>query len=301
MSLACSLSGITSIMFCGIAMAKYCRPNLSSQTDERVGAFFRVIAYIAEIFVFIYIGLALFTDERARKIGATWTFMLGSLAALALSRVVNIYPITGLCNYLTPAEGRKIPQTHKHMLWFSGLRGAMAFALANLARDELAGKPHSEAGDVILTATFFMVCASLVRTCLQCLPRTLLHTKCHDDAHWVVALCCKHVQLATGAALCFEFPFPCTLGVQLHSLAAQVLITVLINGGGTYYLLKHWHLQEGDPAASEGRELAPMLNARGSGDNGAFASDEAHPIGSPPVSCSTWGSNNVTARYTIYA
>ena len=138
-------------------MAKYCRPNLSEKTDERVGAFFRVIAYLAEIFVFIYIGLALFTDSRARKISSTWTFMVFGLLALAISRALNVYPITALCNLLTPAEGRRIPETHKHMLWFSGLRGAMAFALANLARDSLQDTDHSDAGDVILTATFFMV------------------------------------------------------------------------------------------------------------------------------------------------
>jgi solute carrier family 9 (sodium/hydrogen exchanger), member 8 len=161
-SCARSLSGITSIMFCGIVMAKYCRPNLSAATDERVGAFFRVIAYLAEIFVFIYIGGALFTDERAHLSTRMWAFVIFSLGALALSRAANVYPITGLCNLLTPAEGRKVPQAHKHMLWFSGLRGAMAFALANLARDSLAGKGEreSEAGDVILAATFFMV-----RTC----------------------------------------------------------------------------------------------------------------------------------------
>lgn len=55
-------------MFCGIVMAKYCRPNLSPKTNERVGAFFRVIAYLAEIFVFIYIGVALFTEPQVRSL-----------------------------------------------------------------------------------------------------------------------------------------------------------------------------------------------------------------------------------------
>lgn len=162
---ACRLSGITSIMCCGIVMAKYCRPNLSVKTNERVGAFFRVIAFLAEIFVFIYIGVALSTEPKARRIGRTWTFILFSLVALAISRAANVYPITALCNMLTPAENQKILPTHKHMLWFSGLRGAMAFALANQAQDSLAEKgarsPESkdaEAGDVILTATFFLVC-----------------------------------------------------------------------------------------------------------------------------------------------
>jgi NhaP-type Na+/H+ or K+/H+ antiporter len=123
-----------------------------------------VIAFLAEIFVFLYIGVALSTEPQARQLGRTWTFILFSLVALAVSRAANVYPITGLCNMLTPAEDRKIPPTHKHMLWFSGLRGAMAFSLANQAQESLAKKgaanPKSkdaEAGDVILTATFFLV------------------------------------------------------------------------------------------------------------------------------------------------
>ena len=177
-TLRSQIAGITSMMFCGIAMAKYCRPNLSKTSNERVGAFFRVIAYLAEIFVFIYIGLAVFTDERARKVGRTWTFMVGGLAALALSRLLNIYPLTSLCNVLTPEENRHIPRTHKDMLWFSGLRGAMAFALAtqNAVEQSQSGeKVDRDSADVILTATFFMVrngsagSAHVQNTCGKCL------------------------------------------------------------------------------------------------------------------------------------
>lgn len=140
-------------MFCGMVMAKYVRPNLSRSTDDRVGAFFRVIASLAEIFVFVYIGCALFTEEQAWDRATTWAFIFFSLVALAISRYLNVYPSTAFINLLRPAEQR-IPQTHKHMLWFSGLRGAMAFALSMLARNSLGG--HS--GQVIMTSTFFMVC-----------------------------------------------------------------------------------------------------------------------------------------------
>jgi solute carrier family 9 (sodium/hydrogen exchanger), member 8 len=148
----CRLSGIVSIMFCGMFMAKYVRPNLSRMTDDRVGAFFRVIASLAEIFVFVYIGCALFTTDQAWDRVATWAFIFWSLAALAASRYLNVYPCTAFINVLRPAEQR-IPETHKHMLWFSGLRGAMAFALAMLSNKDRPGPASS----VILTSTFFMV------------------------------------------------------------------------------------------------------------------------------------------------
>lgn len=140
-------------MFCGMVMAKYVRPNLSRSTDDRVGAFFRVIASLAEIFVFVYIGCALFTEQQAWDKASTWSFIFFSLVALAISRYLNVYPSCAFINLLRPVEQR-IPQAHKHMLWFSGLRGAMAFALSMLARQKLEGN----SGQVILTCTFFMVC-----------------------------------------------------------------------------------------------------------------------------------------------
>lgn len=145
------LSGIVSIMFCGIVMAKYARPNLSRTTDDRVSSFFRIIATLAEIFVFIYIGAALFLQRQAWDNSLTWSFIAFCLLALAVSRLANVYPNIALVNVFRPAE-MHVPPSHKFMLWFSGLRGAMAFALAVQARDIL-----DEAADVILTATFFMV------------------------------------------------------------------------------------------------------------------------------------------------
>ena len=110
------LSGIVSIMFCGMVMAKYVRPNLSRSTDDRVGAFFRVIASLAEIFVFVYIGCALFTEQQAWDKPSTWMFILWSLVALAVSRYLNVYPSTAFINMLRPHE-QHIPDNHKHMLW----------------------------------------------------------------------------------------------------------------------------------------------------------------------------------------
>jgi solute carrier family 9 (sodium/hydrogen exchanger), member 6/7 len=46
-----------------------------------------------------------------------------------LSRAVNIYPLAFLINLSRP-DHRKIKKNQQHLLFFSGLRGAMAFALA---------------------------------------------------------------------------------------------------------------------------------------------------------------------------
>lgn len=59
-----------------------------------------------------------------------------ALVALALSRAANVWPCTSLVNYFRPPELR-IPRGQQLMIWFSGMRGAMAFAMALRALDEL--------------------------------------------------------------------------------------------------------------------------------------------------------------------
>jgi hypothetical protein len=60
-----------------------------------------------------------------------------SLAALAVSRV-HVWPLSAMANYLRPEE-LHIPQSQQFILWWAGLRGAMAFALALQAADDLPG------------------------------------------------------------------------------------------------------------------------------------------------------------------
>ena len=59
-----------------------------------------------------------------------------ALLALALSRAANVWPCSALVNYFRPQDLR-IPQRQQLMIWFSGMRGAMAFAMALRALDEI--------------------------------------------------------------------------------------------------------------------------------------------------------------------
>jgi NhaP-type Na+/H+ or K+/H+ antiporter len=51
---AWTLSGIVSILFCGIVMAHYTTHNLHPDTLSFSRRFFKVVAYGAETFVFVY-------------------------------------------------------------------------------------------------------------------------------------------------------------------------------------------------------------------------------------------------------
>mmetsp|Transcript_5583 Transcript_5583/g.14202 ORF Transcript_5583/g.14202 Transcript_5583/m.14202 type:complete len:698 (-) Transcript_5583:324-2417(-) len=151
MAEALKLSGIVSILFCGMVMAKYTRPNLSAHADLHAHGFFKILASMAETFVFIYIGTSLCLERQAWGLGLTWAFLVISLVALAASRALNVYPMAALINFMRPKDVA-IPRTHMHMMWFSGLRGAIAFALSLSAAADL-GEP----GRVFLTTTFFII------------------------------------------------------------------------------------------------------------------------------------------------
>jgi sodium/hydrogen exchanger 8 len=71
-----TLSPIVSILFCSIVMAKYARPNLSKRAEARTKSFFKIVAHLAESFVFIYIGATLFLNDQAWHFWGMWTYLV---------------------------------------------------------------------------------------------------------------------------------------------------------------------------------------------------------------------------------
>ncbi|XP_019194267.1 PREDICTED: sodium/hydrogen exchanger 6-like [Ipomoea nil] len=144
-----SLSGIVSILFTGIVMKRYTYSNLSRSSQRFVSAFFHLISSLAETFVFIYMGFDI-TMEQHR-----WThvgFIFFSILFIGIARASNVFGCAYLVNLVRPAH-RRIPLKHQKALWYSGLRGAMAFALALQAVHDL---PEGH-GQTIFTATITIV------------------------------------------------------------------------------------------------------------------------------------------------
>ncbi|KAI9144793.1 Sodium/hydrogen exchanger family-domain-containing protein [Paraphysoderma sedebokerense] len=120
------LSGIVSILFCGIAMAHYLYDNLSDHAQRSTKEIVRVMAYICETILFIYLGLgvAAFRDETVDyHIG----FIAIVLFAMLFSRA-HVFPISIVANF----SRKDNPITFKEQLfiWYAGLRGGIAFILA---------------------------------------------------------------------------------------------------------------------------------------------------------------------------
>ncbi|XP_030228842.1 sodium/hydrogen exchanger 7 [Gadus morhua] len=121
---ACGFTGVVAVLFCGITQAHYTYNNLSEESTKRTKQLFEVLHFLAENFIFSYMGLALFTFQNHVF---SPIFIAGAFIAIFIGRACNIYPLTFMLNL---GRRHKITGNFQHMMMFSGLRGAMAFALA---------------------------------------------------------------------------------------------------------------------------------------------------------------------------
>jgi len=121
------LSGIVTILFCGIGMSHYTFNNLSPKAQFVSKKLFKVLALTSETFVFVYLGLAVFAYDPLNQeydIG----FITLSFPIILIARALNIFPLSFLLNLIK--KKNKIKCNAQIMLWFAGLRGAIAFTLA---------------------------------------------------------------------------------------------------------------------------------------------------------------------------
>ncbi|CAM5166667.1 unnamed protein product [Natator depressus] len=121
---ACGFTGVVAVLFCGITQAHYTYNNLSTESQHRTKQLFELLNFLAENFIFSYMGLTLFTFQNH---DFNPTFIVGAFLAIFLGRAANIYPLSFLLNL---GRRNKIGTNLQHMMMFAGLRGAMAFALA---------------------------------------------------------------------------------------------------------------------------------------------------------------------------
>eukprot|EP00003_Mantamonas_plastica_P002954 TRINITY_DN1235_c3_g1_i2.p2 TRINITY_DN1235_c3_g1~~TRINITY_DN1235_c3_g1_i2.p2 ORF type:complete len:246 (+),score=53.07 TRINITY_DN1235_c3_g1_i2:903-1640(+) len=136
------LSGIMSILFCGIVMAHYTHFNLSAVSQLATQQTFRMLAFLAETSVFVYLGLAVFAFAHTFSL----SMVIWSIILILVGRAANIFPLTRFVNKF---RKHKIQKDHAFIMWFSGLRGAIAFGLA-------LNVPSSD-GSVMVTTTLSIV------------------------------------------------------------------------------------------------------------------------------------------------
>ncbi|XP_078613186.1 sodium/hydrogen exchanger 6-like isoform X3 [Branchiostoma floridae x Branchiostoma japonicum] len=149
MAEALGMTGIVAVLFCGITQAHYTYNNLSEESKARTKQLFELLNFLAENFIFSYMGVSVFTFQHHQWKGG---FISAAFLAIGLGRMCNIYPLTLLLNL---GRHQKINFNFQNMMMFSGLRGAVAFALAIRSTS-------SEARQLMFTTTLMIVMVTVL-------------------------------------------------------------------------------------------------------------------------------------------
>ena len=123
---AVSLSGIMALFFEGIVLSHYNSYNLSSTAHVASEQIFSTFATITETIVFVYMGMGVFTGRFQNY---DFTFSVLAMLFCLIGRVLNIFPLSWIANRCRRGD-KEIPPKMQAVLWFAGLRGAIAFALS---------------------------------------------------------------------------------------------------------------------------------------------------------------------------
>jgi len=118
--------------------------GLSAPAREFILEFWEFAAFLANSLVFLLIGVAV---ARIDFHAVGETALLGAILLVLLGRAATVYPLSLVFRSSRLSIGRG----EQHVLWWGGLRGALALALA------LALPPAIPMRDTIVIATFAVV------------------------------------------------------------------------------------------------------------------------------------------------
>ncbi|OIW33528.1 sodium/hydrogen exchanger [Coniochaeta ligniaria NRRL 30616] len=136
-SQAIHMSGIVSLLFCGMTLKHYAYFNMSRRTQLTTKYLFQVLAQLSENFIFIYLGLSLFTDDNLQY---QPLLIMVTVLAVCAARWVAVFPLSRAINWFIRYRARRrgreatdeLPYNYQAMLFWAGLRGAVGVALAAL-------------------------------------------------------------------------------------------------------------------------------------------------------------------------
>lgn len=144
------LSGVLAVLTAGLMVGNLgSLGSISQKGREAVVSFWDYAAFVVNSLIFILIGLSEAHQDFIGVLGASAAAVLLVTAGRALA----IYPLAAL---FSPSSSLRVPLKEQHVLFWGGLRGALALALALGLPATL---PHR---DQIVTAAFAVVAFSIV-------------------------------------------------------------------------------------------------------------------------------------------
>jgi CPA1 family monovalent cation:H+ antiporter len=150
-------SGVIAALTAGLVVGNFrASGSITAAGRHALGPFWEYLAFVANSLIFLLIG----AQEAQQHFRGLWVPVLLAIVLVTLGRAVAIYPLCALF-----ARSRlAVDLRHQHVLFWGGLRGALALALA-LSLPE--GLPQH---DVIVVITFAVVAFSVFAQGLTIAP-----------------------------------------------------------------------------------------------------------------------------------
>jgi CPA1 family monovalent cation:H+ antiporter len=114
---------------------------------DAVQAFWEYAAFVANSFVFLLIGMR----EARQDFLSQWPAITAAIAILIVARAAAVYP----CCAVFARSHLRVTARHQHVLFWGGLRGALALALSLALPEEMPGR------ESIVTVSFAVVAFSV--------------------------------------------------------------------------------------------------------------------------------------------
>ncbi len=116
------VSGVLAVVMAGLISGNVGVRGMSPTTRIVLTNFWEYVAFLANSFVFLLIGLSIQLDQLLRYLPA----VLASIAVVLVARVLTVYVLGALVKRFK----RDLPASYFHVMIWGGLRGAVSLALA---------------------------------------------------------------------------------------------------------------------------------------------------------------------------
>lgn len=147
----------------GVFLNYYATPNISPAAKKMLKMGYGTFAFATETLVFIFLGVGLFAfDHPYSELG--WGLAITTILNLNFARFLNIGIVTTLVN--CSRDKSRIDFKTAFVMWISGLRGAMAYALALKAATQLTIGPVILLDTLIYSYITVLVVASFLNPLL---------------------------------------------------------------------------------------------------------------------------------------
>ncbi|KAI3900463.1 hypothetical protein MKW92_010630 [Papaver armeniacum] len=160
------LSAILTVFFCGIVMSHYTWHNVTESSRVTTKHAFATLSFMAEIFIFLYVGMDALDIEKWRFVRSSPGKSIGVSAILQglvlIGRAAFVFPLSFLSNLTKKTQNEKITFNQQITIWWAGLmRGAVSVALA-YNQFTRAGHTQLRGNAIMITSTITVVLFSTV-------------------------------------------------------------------------------------------------------------------------------------------